>query len=113
MTTMTYDETMAWGADQYADVLAALAAAGLAGEFTQTGGMCAALLVPLEAGYHLLITDAEDTLSWARADHAGWWAGLYTNVEGDGPIRWDQTEDGGLSALLPLIDLVLRGQQPG
>ena len=31
----------------------------------------------LEAGFTLLVTDAEDTLSWERAEHAGWWVGMY------------------------------------
>lgn len=49
--TMSYDETMAWGAAQYADVLAALEAKGLPSTFTQTGGMCAAIEVQLETGH--------------------------------------------------------------
>jgi len=38
--------------------------------FTQTGGMCAALEGTLEAGQHLLITDAEDSLSWIVTSNA-------------------------------------------
>lgn len=47
---MNYDETMRWGAAQYADALQALWAAGFPASFTQTGGMCAALEVHLDAG---------------------------------------------------------------
>lgn len=86
---MTYDETMAWGARQYTDVLATLREHGLPAEFTQTGGMCAALEVQLENGNTLLITDADDYLSWARAEHAGWGVGLYRPGEHtDGPLAW-------------------------
>jgi hypothetical protein len=56
---MSYDETMRWGEAQYADVLQELQAAGFPAVFTQTGGMCAAIEVPLEAGHRLLITDAD------------------------------------------------------
>jgi len=41
------DEAMAVGTARYADVIAALDAAGLPTVFTQTGGMCAALEVTL------------------------------------------------------------------
>ena len=65
------DEAMAVGTARYADIIAALEAAGLPTAFTQTGGMCAALEVTLEAGQHLLITDAEDSLSWDRGEQRG------------------------------------------
>ena len=107
---MSYDETMNWGARQYADVLAALRRNGLPAQFVQTGGMCAAIEVQLEAGFQLLVTDAEDTLSWARVDHQGWWVGLYPPDEAgaDGPIRWDQVDEGDLGSLLALIDQVMK-----
>lgn len=60
MARMTYEETMAWGACQYRDVTEALAQAGLRAEFTQTGGMCAAIEVPLDGGHYLLLTDFEE-----------------------------------------------------
>lgn len=108
---MTYEETMAWGASQYADVLQALAAAGHRAEFTQTGGMCAALIIPLEAGYYVLITDEEDTLSWARTEHAGWWVGLYADPDvyewADGPISDAHTSDSGVDSLTKLVDRVM------
>ncbi len=47
------DEAMTVGTARYADVIAALEAAGLPPVFTQTGGMCAALEVTLEAGQRL------------------------------------------------------------
>lgn len=58
---MSYEETMAYGAAQYADVLQLLGRSGLRAEFIQTGGMMnAAIIVPLEAGHYLLIADRED-----------------------------------------------------
>lgn len=107
---MSYDETMAWGAAQYADVLAALEEKGLPATFTQTGGMCAAIEVQLETGRTLLITDAEDTLSWARVEHEGWGVGLYPAGEGnDGPLAFDQTEGSDMAALFDLIGAVMFG----
>ena len=67
------DEAMAVGTARYADIIATLTSVGLPTVFTQTGGMCAALEVTLEAGQHLLITDAEDSLSQSswRASRMG------------------------------------------
>lgn len=113
---MTYEETMAWGADQYRDVVAALRSAGLAAEFTQTGGMCAAIMVPLDGGHYLLLTDLEDTLSWDRSDHEGWWAGLYEPEErrtADGPLRWLESEDGDAAEAVRLAQAVLRNRAIG
>lgn len=109
--TMTYEETMRYGAVQYADATTALAAAGLPAEFLQTGGMCAALMVTLEAGWYLLVTDLEDTLSWERSEHAGWWVGLYPPEDSrvaDGPVRWLESDDGGVPELVRLAEDVLR-----
>ena len=72
MTTADMNEAMAIGAARYADIITTLNGAGLPTVFTQTGGMCAALEVTLEAGQHLLITDAEDSLSWDRDEQRGW-----------------------------------------
>lgn len=106
--TMSYDETMAWGAAQYADVLAALEEKGLPVTFTQTGGMCAAIEVQLETGRTLLITDAEDTLSWARVEHEGWAVGLYAaGDDSDGPLAFDQTEGSDVASLVDLIGAVI------
>ena len=108
--TMSYDETMAWGARQYADVLDTLHEHGLPAEFTQTGGMCAALEVQLETGHTLLITDADDYLSWARAEHAGWAVGLFEAGErDDGPIAFGQVEGSDTATLVALVrDVMFR-----
>ena len=109
---MSYDETMAWGAAQYRDVLDRLEEEGLPATFTQTGGMCAAIKVQLETGHTLLITDAEDHLSWARVEHEGWWVGLYEPGEhSDGPLAYGQVDGGDIAALLPLVgDVMFRRQ---
>lgn len=107
-TMMSYDDTMAWGAEQYRDVLTRLEAEGLPATFTQTGGMCAAIEVQLETGHTLLITDAEDTLSWARAEHEGWGVGLYEPGEdSDGAMAFGQVPDGDVEALLGLVGDVM------
>ncbi len=110
------DEAMAVGTARYADVIAALEAAGLPTVFTQTGGMCAALEVTLEAGQHLLITDAEDSLSWDRGEQRGWGVGRYvTDSEyDDGPVAFDSTDDTTATALLAVVRSVLTpARQPG
>lgn len=91
-----------------------LTACALPAEFTQTGGMCAALRVALPDGRYLLICDAEDPLSWDREEHAGWSVGLYPPEESVPPEQWTgepvalvQDPDGSLCALLPLIRRVL------
>lgn len=56
----------------------------------------------LETGHTLLVTDAEDALSWERAEHAGWGVGLYEHGEHtDGATAYGQVDDGGSAALLP------------
>ena len=100
---------MAYGAAQYADITADLARRGLPAEFTQTGGMCAAIVVTLESGFYLLITDREDTLPWERDEHEGWYVGLY--ADGDGgqpPLRYEETDESSALALLRVVDAVLR-----
>jgi len=103
------DEAMAVGTDRYADVIAALEAAGLPTVFTQTGGMCAALEVTLEAGQHLLITDAEDSLSWEREEQRGWGVGRYvTDSEyDDGPLVFLDSTNTDTDTLLSLVRAVL------
>ncbi len=107
---LSYDQTMAVGADRYRDVLTHLSAAGFGATFTQTGGMNAALEVLLDGGHTLLITDAVDALSWERGEHQGWGVGLYppdqANTDGE-CLVFDSTEDGSLEALLPLLRQVL------
>lgn len=106
--TMNYEETMVWGADQYADVLAALGEKGLPAPFTQTGGMCAAIEVQLETGHTLLVTDAEDSLGWARAEHDGWGVGLYRPGEHtDGALAYGQVDDCNIAALPVLVGEVM------
>lgn len=112
MERMSYDETMVWGARQYRDVLDALAEAGIDGEFNQTGGMCAALEVTLDGGYYLLLTDRDDTLSWSRSQHEGWYIGLFAPEERrkeEGPIRYLLGDDGSPAAAVELAIRVLRG----
>lgn len=112
MARMTYEQTMAFGAEQYRDVLDALASAGLPAVFIQTGGMNAALEVSLDGGAYLLLTDLEDTLSWNRDDHAGWYVGLYEAEEKrtvDGPLRWLEHHDGSADKAVELARRVLRG----
>jgi len=107
---LDYQTTMKLGQARYQDVLDHLREAGMVGVFTQTGGMCAALEVLLDSGHALLITDAEDSLSWNREDHQGWGAGLYppdqANTDGE-CLAFDSTEDGSPAALLPLVESVL------
>jgi hypothetical protein len=98
------------GTERYRDVIDALNAQGLPTFFTQTGGMCAALEVTLETGAYLLLTDAGDSLSWNRAEQAGWGVGLYRGgSEGDdGPVRFAEDEDStSTETLLRLVREVL------
>lgn len=110
---LSYEETMAAGAEQYGDVIAALERTGLHAVFTQTGGMCAALEVQLETGRTLLVTDSEDSLSWHRAEQAGWGVGLYErDNDGNLPIAFAQTDASDLDSLLTLVGDVIF-QRPG
>lgn len=72
--------------------------------------MNAALEVLLDGGHTLLITDAEDSLSWDRDEHQGWGVGLYppdqANTDGE-CLAFDSTPDGSVAALLPLVDSVM------
>ncbi len=108
---LSYGSTMQVGAARYQDVLDGLRASGWPATFTQTGGMCAALEVMLDGGHTLLITDAEDSLSWDREEHRGWGVGLYppdqANTDGD-CLAFGSTEDAAVPALLPLVEQVLR-----
>ena len=112
---LSYEQTMALGQAQYQDVIDGLSAAGLPAEFTQTGGMNAALQVSLDGGWSLLVTDAEDSLSWARAEQQGWGVGLYAPEHAfDGECRaWATTPDNDLPALRAVIEEVLRSAVSG
>lgn len=107
---LDYQTTMTIGQSRYRDVLDLLADAGLGATFTQTGGMNAALEVLLDSGHTLLITDAEDSLSWDRDEHHGWGVGLYppdqANTDGE-CLAFDSTDDGSPQALPPLAHHVL------
>lgn len=107
---LSFEETMALGQAEYQDVIDTLVAAGLPASFTQTGGMNAAIEVSLDGGHSLLITDAEDSLSWARAEHEGWAVALFAPEHAyDGEVlAADTTGDGSTEALRELIDRVLR-----
>lgn len=107
---LSYDETMAVGQAEYQDVIDALAAAGLPTAFTQTGGMNAALEVRLDGGYSLLVTDADDSLSWARREQQGWGVLLYPPEQAyDGePLASGSATDTSTTTLLELIQQVLR-----
>ena len=105
---LSYDDTMQIGATRYSDALAALDAAGLPGQFTQTGGMNAALLVHLDGGRVLLITDADDALSWDRADQQGWGVGLYRDETLDGGAEeFDTCDETDPRSLVTLAHRVL------
>jgi hypothetical protein len=108
---MSYEETMRRGAQQYRDVLDALAAVGLEGQFVQTGGMCAAIEIMLDGGYYLLLTDEADTLARDRTEHAGWQVRLY-GPEGreavDGPLEHASDPDGSAASAIFLSQTVLQ-----
>lgn len=106
---MTYEQTMRRGAAEYADVLQALWGAGFPASFTQTGGMCAALEVRLEAGATLLITDADDSLAWDRDEHCGWAVGLYPSEDAydSGCLTFESAAEGDTETLLALVERVL------
>jgi hypothetical protein len=98
------------GRQEYRNVLAQLEEVGLPSEFTQTGGMNAAIEVQLETGAHLLITDADDSLAWHRNEQQGWGAGLYSDPEHeDGPERFESCQSNEIGALIELVKLVLLG----
>ena len=124
MTTSTlsaraarYAEAMTRGRGQYRDVLAALAGAGVFAEFTQTGGMCAAIDAVLDGGAVLLVTDAEDTLAWERSEHHGWYVVLWPRGYEDSdaaPLAEASAEDGSVPALLALVaDVLTRAGRAG
>jgi len=105
---LDYDAAMATGQAAYQDALDVLKAEGLPGTFTQTGGMCAALEVALEAGCSLLLTEADGPLAWDRAEHSGWGVGLYgPGRRHEEPLAFDCTTDGSVDILPSLVRSVL------
>jgi len=63
----------------------------------------------LEAGQHLLITDAEDSLSCEREEQRGWGVGRYvTDSEyDDGPLVFRDSPNTDTDTLLSLVRAVL------
>lgn len=97
------------GKREYSTVIATLEGLGLPSEFTQTGGMNAAIVVQLETGETLLITDEEDSLAWRIAEKRGWAVGRYP-PEGDSvedALAFVTTPNNSLEALLSLIDEIM------
>lgn len=105
---LSYHQTMRLGAAAYADATKALRQAGVPARFTQTGGMNAALEAHLDGGAYLLVTDADDTLSWDRDEQQGWGAGLYTNDEDQELIAHAVTDRTDAAALAELVRHLLR-----
>ncbi|MDD7919682.1 hypothetical protein [Actinomycetospora callitridis] len=94
---------MAAGGAEYAQALTVLRDAGFAAQFTQTGGMCAALEVRLERG-NLLITDASEELPWDRTGQRGWGVGFYESDDAsDGPVEYVEAESPDVGLLVPLV----------
>lgn len=101
-------EAMAVGGSRYADALDELRRFGQS-EFTQTGGMCAALQVTLERGY-LLITDVDDSLPWDRDELRGWGVGFYRSDDvSEGPEHFVDSDDTSAQALGALVEDCLTG----
>ncbi len=107
---LSYEETMALGRSQYADIIDDLHQMGLPAEFMQTGGMNAALEVRLEGGYSILVTESDDSLAWSRDDHRDWGAALFPprqQYDGDCLVA-DTSNDGSTAALLALLDRLMK-----
>lgn len=98
-----YRQTMAYGEREYRDVLAALTECDYRAEFTQTGGMCAAIKLDLGSEQFALIVDGDGPLSWDRAEHRGWTVAIYDVADTSEESSLDTTDDGSLEALLPLL----------
>ena len=72
-------------------------------------GRCTALEVRCEAGRHLLITDAQDSLVWSRAAQQGWAVGAYRDDAAEEPESLHTTtNDSTTPALLTLVRHTLR-----
>jgi len=67
-------------------------------------GRCTALEVRCEAGRHLLITDAQDSLVWSRDAQQGWAVGAYRDDAAEEPESFLHHQRlHHPSALLPLV----------
>jgi hypothetical protein len=98
----TYDAEMVRGANEYADILTALASADYIAGFTQTGGMCFAIQLHLNDGTYALVTDKDDVLAPTRSDHRGWSIGIYDPKDTSDPLRSESTDDSTAAGLLAL-----------
>jgi len=108
---VNYAETMAYGTGQYRPVIDGLRDAGLPAQFVQTGGMCAALEVRLETGHVLIVTEADDSLSWDWAHHHSWGVGAYTAKSYENSfsdqLGYVESENGDLPTLIKLIEQLI------
>jgi hypothetical protein len=91
----------------YRDAISTLAAITGTAQITQLGGMDLALESILEGGW-MWITDLHDSLPWDRADHQGWWAGIYEGhmnqtEPGRKPIVWAEIDDTSMTALGQIV----------
>ena len=69
---------------------------------------CTVLQVRCEAGRHLLITDAQDSLGWSRDAQQGWAVGAYRDDAAEEPESFHTTNDSTTPALLTLVRHTLR-----
>jgi hypothetical protein len=107
MVVSEYEQQLQAGAAEYADALNALRGAGLPCEFSQTGGMNAAIEVRLERGW-VLVTDLDDALPWCRTYQRGWGVGYYTDQSWcEGPEEFVDSEDSRPEMLPALVEQCL------
>lgn len=111
-----FTRAMRHGAAVYTDAIAALRGAGIPAEFTQTGGMCAAIDAVLDGGAVLLVTDSQGPLCWDRTEQQGWSASItprdsYDNGSCD-HLAYADTTDSSTTALLALVRAVLTAARP-
>jgi hypothetical protein len=92
---LDYPTTMKIGAERDAKPeIGALCSRAGQSTSTQSGGMNSAREVVLQAGCTVLITDADDSLSWDRAEQQGRGVGFYVDPE---PFRQPERYDGTLT----------------
>lgn len=103
----SFEREMQRAANEYADVLRALTDRGHKIEFTQTGGMCFAIMVALDEATYALITDREEPLAAFRSHHRGWSIGTYEVQDSSDAVRLESTDDSTLDGLLILGASVL------
>lgn len=109
-----FTRAMRHGAAVYLDAIAALRDAGIPAEFTQTGGMCAAIDAVLDGGAVLLVTDGQGPLCWDRTEQQGWSAGITPRDSYDScdHLAYAETTDSSITALLALVRAVLTAARP-